>query len=68
MTEKEIMSDFDPSNYDDRYCNKIDCHECDGADFNSEPNGYGCQANDNYIDTRYQSILKRRRKNATNTW
>ena len=62
MTEREIMKDFDPSKYDGKFCKKINCHECEGTDFNGEPNGYGCQANEDYITSRYQSILKRRLK------
>ena len=62
MTEAEIMHDFDESKYDGKFCKKVKCNECGGTDYNGEPNGYGCDANKDYIDARYQSILKRRLK------
>jgi hypothetical protein len=60
--EYEIMSDFDPDKYDGVFCKKIKCSACDGLDCNGEANGYGCAGNDEYIDKRYKSILKRRLK------
>lgn len=57
-----IMDDFDPDKYDGIYCKKMNCHACEGTDYNGDPNGYGCQGNDEYIDKRYNSILKRRLK------
>ena len=62
MNESEIMSDFDVEKYNGKYCKKMKCTACDGTDFNGEPNGYGCEGNDNYIESRYQSIYKRRLK------
>ena len=62
MTENEIMRDFDEDKYLGKFCNKVNCYACDGTDFNGEPNGYGCQGNDDYIKSRYNSILKRRLK------
>jgi len=60
--ENQIMKDFDSDKHGERFCKKENCHECDGTDFNGEPNGYGCEAQDEYIDSRYQSILRRRLK------
>lgn len=48
-----------------KYCNKINCHECDGTDFNGEPNGYGCYGRDEYISKRYNAILENRKKRIT---
>lgn len=62
MIESEIMSDFDEEKYNGKYCKKMKCNACDGTDFNNEPNGYGCEGNDDYIKSRYQSIYKRRLK------
>lgn len=58
----DIMNDFDNELYANRYCNKENCKECDGVDYNGEPNGYGCSDQDDYINKWYQSILKRRYK------
>ena len=62
MTENELMKDFDYAKYEGRFCNKIGCSECKGTDQNGEPNGYGCEGEEQYIEKRYKSILKRRLK------
>jgi hypothetical protein len=56
------MNDFDPDRYDGIVCKKLKCRECEGTDYNGEPKGYGCDAHDDYITERYNSILKRRIK------
>lgn len=59
-SEEEIMKDFDRDKYIKSYCNKRNCHSCDGTDFNGEANGYGCGGLEQRIKTMYNSILKRR--------
>jgi hypothetical protein len=66
MTDNEIMHDFDEDKHGDRYCNKQKCRACNGIDENGEPNGYGCVGRDEYIQSRYDSILKNRKKRLTN--
>jgi len=56
------MLDFDEDKYIEAYCNKHNCHACEGIDYNGETNGYGCDGLDKRIHTMYQSILKRRQK------
>ena len=60
LKEKDIMKDFDCDKYTEAFCKRMKCNECDGTDYNGEPNGYGCGALENRIDVMYQSILKRR--------
>ena len=61
-TEAEIMIDVDVDRFTERYCAKVGCRECNGTDMNGEPNGYGCQDQEDYAQKCYQSILKRRLK------
>ena len=65
MTEREIMKDFDEDKHGERFCKKMKCHECDGTDFNGEPNGYGCYGRDEYISKRYNAILENRKRRIT---
>ena len=60
--EQTLMHDFDGEKYEKAFCNKIDCHCCEGTDYSGEPNGYGCDARDDRVERMYQSILKRRLK------
>jgi len=62
MEACEIMKDFDGEKYIKSYCNKHKCHQCEGTDFNGEPNGYGCAGLEKRIETMYASILNRRRR------
>jgi len=62
QTDKEIMSDFDEDKYADKFCREQNCRLCYGTDFNGEPNGYGCTAQDEYISKWFNSILYRRKK------
>ena len=56
------MNDFDEEYYIEKYCAKNDCRQCDGTDYNGEQNGYGYEKSDEYVEKRYQSIIKRRMK------
>jgi len=58
----ELMQDFDNDKYTEAFCKRKKCTACDGTDFEGEANGYGCIELDEYIDMRYNSLLKRRLK------
>jgi len=62
MKEKELMRDFDGEKHGNRFCEKQGCRMCFGKDLNGEPNGYGCDAQEKYEQSRYDAILKRRLK------
>ena len=62
MTEQEIMDDFEEDKYIKSYCKRHNCNQCEGTDFNGEPNGYGCEGLKKRVDTMYTSILNRRMK------
>jgi hypothetical protein len=62
VTEKEIMKDFDEDKYIKSYCNRRQCHQCEGTDYNGEPNGDGCDGLEKRRETMYNSILRRRQK------
>jgi len=66
LSDNEIMRDFDEDKYIEKYCMKVNCSKCNGTGEDGEPNGYGCEGNDDYVDKWYNSILKRRRKKLTN--
>lgn len=63
VNESEIMADFDEDKYIDEFCNKQNCHSCEGTDQSGEPNGYGCDGAEQYVEQMYQHILKCRLSN-----
>lgn len=58
LIQKEIEKedDFDCDTYGDKFCKKEKCRQCDGTDYNGEPNGYGCNARDNFIECKYKEL------------
>jgi hypothetical protein len=65
MSEKrksayKIMEDFDEDAIGDAFCLSQGCSECQGSDYNGEPNGYGCEGRDNFVSKRFREILNQR--------
>lgn len=59
MKEKEnkIMIDFDIDEVCSQYCKKVNCDDCDET---KDPDNFGCQGQEDYVEMIYNSILKQR--------
>lgn len=43
------------------YCEQSNCSACKWTDENGEPNGFGCNGQDEFIDT-YEHLIKEERQ------
>lgn len=41
----------------DEFCRRNGCSECNGSDHNGEPNGYGCDFMEKFVDDNYHLII-----------
>jgi hypothetical protein len=59
LIQKEIKNiyDYDFYTYGEKFCKKEKCNECDGADYNGDPIGYGCCGRDNFIQEKYKTFI-----------
>lgn len=41
----------------DEFCTRLKCKLCNGSDINGEPNGYGCEWRDKYLETNEELLV-----------
>ena len=46
----------------DLFCESRNCTECVGIDHNGEPNGYGCEGRDDFIEANAESLVENSRE------
>ena len=58
FNQEFFNSDDDVAEY---YCTNVrGCNACGGSDMNGEPNGYGCEAQEDYIEENIHKVLSER--------
>lgn len=46
---------YDSEVLENVYCSNNNCHSCDGTDVSGEPNGYGCDAREDWVVEQIES-------------